>query len=632
MSKLRNPLDAKGAMQIKRFVESALTMILAEAGENDKWAREEAQRLFLWMISVQMGLFVTLLGVKNTRAKKYNNTVETIEGLKSVMTSMVEGGLVPPDSFDQASEMMPGGEIPTASPSPRKGRAGLAAPTGDIPSVEEVEEMFKVKYKKNPSAKARKFISDEISHLVRDKGYEQRRAVAAAFSVARKKGFIKNPAKKNARTRGVDTRRYESPLPTTPIAPWIDDGGGHATLSYPSDGPVAGGFIYELGVGPDPARKGMWFWVVTERHSSPRFDLLFNERGEAGSKREAQRLALETVNDQIDSLYEIDPYRDEKKSKKNPVLGYLKDGSPIEGSGWIRGRKNRRRNETLTTRERRDIPTKDFALSGRRYPIDDRGHAISAKGYATQMFKKGYITKAQREKINRKADKFLASHPKRNPDWEWESDGAHGIAPTKKAARAAATQAERRMRLHRKKAKSNSKRKCNPSHCTVKSHKHRKRNPLLQTVSLVGNPPTVMSPPFKQGQKVKVEVAWKWISENGTDELKKHFKNAMKLATRTNKEPKYVKWEILPIGSKNKLDNVTAMVNYGTSDSTLYQAPKGSKKGKHLYEHKWGDEGHGKPFKKGKQVPLLVSHDGKTIIHKLGPGQTASNADGWMSG
>ncbi len=49
------------------------------------------------------------------------------------------------------------------------------------------------------SPAARKFISREVEHLMRDKGYDQTRAVAAAHDVARRKGYKVPPVsrKKN---------------------------------------------------------------------------------------------------------------------------------------------------------------------------------------------------------------------------------------------------------------------------------------------------------------------------------------------------------------------------------------------------------------------------------------------------
>lgn len=46
------------------------------------------------------------------------------------------------------------------------------------------------------SRPAREFISEEVSHLVREKGYPVKRAVAAAISMARRRG-LKVPARRN---------------------------------------------------------------------------------------------------------------------------------------------------------------------------------------------------------------------------------------------------------------------------------------------------------------------------------------------------------------------------------------------------------------------------------------------------
>ena len=39
----------------------------------------------------------------------------------------------------------------------------------------------------------------------------------------------------------------------------------------------------------------------------------------------------------------------------------------------------------LTAHARKDIPTKSFALPGRRYPIEDRSHAANAKARVSQF-------------------------------------------------------------------------------------------------------------------------------------------------------------------------------------------------------------------------------------------------------
>jgi hypothetical protein len=189
--------------------------------------------------------------------------------------------------------------------------------------------------------------------------------------------------------------------------------------------------------------------------------------------------------------------------------------------------------------------------------------------------------------------------------------------------------------------------------------RRRKKNPLLQTVLLSGanpprkkrkvakrktakrrivkrkatkrkvvkrrsNPGHTVKPPFRNGQKVSVEKARAWIVKSGNRELLKQFDQAYKLQVKANRKPAYVVWKNLAVGSPKKIDAMTALVQYGTTDETLYKAVPGSKKGSHLYVHKWGD-GTGKK----KPVPLLTDSTGKFLMMPLGKGQTARD---WMRG
>lgn len=61
----------------------------------------------------------------------------------------------------------------------------------------------------------------------------------------------------------------------------------------------------------------------------------------------------------------------------------------------------------LTTAERKEMPKSEFALPGGRYPVNDRGHAIAAKGRATQQLKRGNLTIAEAQKIRSKANRML---------------------------------------------------------------------------------------------------------------------------------------------------------------------------------------------------------------------------------
>jgi hypothetical protein len=62
----------------------------------------------------------------------------------------------------------------------------------------------------------------------------------------------------------------------------------------------------------------------------------------------------------------------------------------------------------LTTKKRNKIPKSEFGLPGeRKYPMPNRSHAINAKARASQMVKKGKLSKSSEEKIDAKANKIL---------------------------------------------------------------------------------------------------------------------------------------------------------------------------------------------------------------------------------
>jgi hypothetical protein len=72
----------------------------------------------------------------------------------------------------------------------------------------------------------------------------------------------------------------------------------------------------------------------------------------------------------------------------------------------------------LTAKRRENIPTKDFGLPEKartkdakkesgNYPMPDKAHARNAKARAAQEQKAGNLTKNERERIDRKADKKL---------------------------------------------------------------------------------------------------------------------------------------------------------------------------------------------------------------------------------
>ena len=62
----------------------------------------------------------------------------------------------------------------------------------------------------------------------------------------------------------------------------------------------------------------------------------------------------------------------------------------------------------LTSKERNDLPTKEFALPAqRKYPVDTDGRAVNAKSRAKEMLNRGAISKSEYDKICAKANRKL---------------------------------------------------------------------------------------------------------------------------------------------------------------------------------------------------------------------------------
>jgi hypothetical protein len=62
----------------------------------------------------------------------------------------------------------------------------------------------------------------------------------------------------------------------------------------------------------------------------------------------------------------------------------------------------------LTTKERDKLPAREFAGPDRSYPIPDKAHARNAKARASEMERKGRISKSEERRIDRKADAKLS--------------------------------------------------------------------------------------------------------------------------------------------------------------------------------------------------------------------------------
>ena len=62
----------------------------------------------------------------------------------------------------------------------------------------------------------------------------------------------------------------------------------------------------------------------------------------------------------------------------------------------------------LNTKERKALPTRDFAGPGRTYPVEDAAHARNALSRASTEYRAGRISRAIYDRIVRKAKRVLA--------------------------------------------------------------------------------------------------------------------------------------------------------------------------------------------------------------------------------
>ncbi len=62
----------------------------------------------------------------------------------------------------------------------------------------------------------------------------------------------------------------------------------------------------------------------------------------------------------------------------------------------------------MTPERRERLPDSKFGLPEEsKYPMPDKAHARNAKARASQQEKKGNLSEAKKEKIDRKADRML---------------------------------------------------------------------------------------------------------------------------------------------------------------------------------------------------------------------------------
>lgn len=62
----------------------------------------------------------------------------------------------------------------------------------------------------------------------------------------------------------------------------------------------------------------------------------------------------------------------------------------------------------LKAKTRNKLPKSEFGMpQERKYPMPDKAHAVNAKARATQMEKKGKLSKSSEKKIDSKANKVI---------------------------------------------------------------------------------------------------------------------------------------------------------------------------------------------------------------------------------
>lgn len=63
---------------------------------------------------------------------------------------------------------------------------------------------------------------------------------------------------------------------------------------------------------------------------------------------------------------------------------------------------------TLDEKDRDKLRKSEFGLpEKRKYPMPDESHARNAKARAAQQLEKGHLTRAEKARIDRKADQIL---------------------------------------------------------------------------------------------------------------------------------------------------------------------------------------------------------------------------------
>ncbi len=67
----------------------------------------------------------------------------------------------------------------------------------------------------------------------------------------------------------------------------------------------------------------------------------------------------------------------------------------------------------LTSKGRKSMPQSEFALPGKRFPVEDKPHARNAKARASEGVNKGTLSATEKSTVDRRADAVLRKGKKK---------------------------------------------------------------------------------------------------------------------------------------------------------------------------------------------------------------------------
>lgn len=457
--------------------------------------------------------------------------------------------------------------------------------------------------RRNPSRAAQKFVSSEIGHL-RRKGYPRARAAAAAYSMARKKGYRVNAARCNP---GCMNPSHPHGAVENPYGRGRERRSYQEFLSRKRSEYGAQFDSSEL----DPRfvpyyENGKRIWVNDFGHVTsgtvgvttgwrPVFLLISSSRAMGSST---------TLTKKTKILGEVGVYKPRRgqygEPIENPLLQTVFAANPPISAEWNRlsGRQKLELLElvgfpqdyasSLAWRSWNTlVPSARRALEAHWLDTSSRGttrRRVAAPVGANPLTRREVAHTIRRGRRYLDISKRLAKHGDRDAAREARSHALglvetaviHGEKGTQRASKKFIGRAAR---------------------------------------TAIPNPGVRLPRP---GTRLTVAEALELAQRLGNKSLVKQCHAAMRLQKASDRNTKCVVWKHLPIGSKNHLDGVVAMTHYGRSPEDMYTPPKGSKKGPHMYRHRWK-----------KSVDVLASPSGKAIVKLMGPGQKVGD---WMRG